>query len=260
MKKFINNSRITYLLGILIFLVAWQLSIQFEVMWPLMFANLPSPIDVFNTFLSLCQDANYYNHILASLLRVLLGVFIALIIALPLAMIFMYFTSFEKLLFPTLELFRPIPLIAMVPIVSLLFPSIEYSILSITFIAAFFPLFITIRSSLSLVTGKYKKLAISMKATNIQTLRFIFLPAILPNILSGLSISVGTAWMGVITAEMMSGSKGIGYFTYYSYTMLMHAETIAGTITVSLLGMTCITFIRLLSIYMLKNREEVIQC
>lgn len=254
MKKKIN---ILYkILSILIFLAIWQLLVVLNVQHPLMFGNLPTPIKVFHAFLDLLKQSDYYHHVLYSCLRILIGCALALPLGVILGMV-IGLTKFGKnFIFPIFEMLRPIPQITWIPISILLFYTIEQSIIFITFIGAFFPILINTIAGTKTVNNTLLDAAKSMHASKWQTIRHVYFPSAVPNILTGLSVGVGTSWMSVIAAEMISGKYGIGYFTWMSYNLMDYADTIAGMITIGVIGILCFMLIRLLENIVLAYREK----
>jgi len=242
---FWNFASVTLRMGTILTAIAvWYLLTTNKVMWPLMFANLPSPVGVLTTWLELLHRPVYLAHICATIIRILISVVLATVLAVPIGIALARSWLLSVTVHGILELLRPIPLIALIPVVTLLFPSTEASIVTITFIAAFFPLLEVTRTAVGRLPRVYHMVAGTMRLTPSQFTRWVLLPGIMPSILSGLSVAIGTAWMGVITAEIMSGRTGIGYFTSSAYMLMHHTETIVGTLTIGLLGFCSVTILR----------------
>ena len=256
MKRKVNLSIFYKILSILVFLIVWQLLVMFNVQHPLMFGNLPTPIKVFQAFIELLKQPDYYNHALYSCVRILIGCLLALPLGVILGMI-IGLTKFGKnFIFPIFEMLRPIPQITWIPISILLFYTIEQSIIFITFIGAFFPILINTIAGTKTVNNTLIDAAKSMHASKLQIIRHVYFPSAVPNILTGLSVGVGTSWMSVIAAEMISGKYGVGYFTWMSYNLMNYADTIVGMITIGIIGILCFTLIRLLENIILAYRER----
>lgn len=243
-------------LSILIFLVIWQFLVVMNVQRPLMFGNLPTPVDVASAWLALGRDNAYYEHVGFSCLRILVGI----LVALPLGVFFGLAIGLSKwcrlFLFPVFELFRPIPQITWIPVSILLFPSIEGSIIFITFMGGFFPILVNTIAGTKDVDEALVDAAKSMHASSWQLLRYVYFRSAVPSILTGLTVGVGTSWMSVIAAEMISGKYGIGYFTWQSYNLMNYADTIVGMITIGIVGIIFFALIRCLSRYVLAYRKE----
>ena len=243
-------------ISVLLFLLLWEVLVKANVMTPLMFGNLPAPTDVLKTFAKVLADGTFYYHIGASLGRIVVGSFLALPVAVFLGVLIGRARWAEDFILPMLEALRPIPQISWIPVAILLFPSIEGSIIFITFLGAFFPILVNTIEGIRGVSPSYITAAFSMGATRRQMLTKVYLPAAVPHIMTGFSVGVGVSWMSVIAAEMISGKYGIGYYTWTSYTLMAYSETIVGMITIGVLGLVCFAGISRVKKYLLRWRGE----
>ena len=242
--------------AVAIFVGIWQVLVGNNVMAPLMFGNLPSPAEVLTTFVTVLRKPVYYYHILASFGRILAGSLLALPLAVALGLIIGLSRLAEDLLLAIFDMLRPIPQISWIPVAILIFPSVEGSIIFITFLGAFFPILINTIAGVAGISPPLIIAAKSMNATRWQLLRYVYLPGITPNIFTGFTIGVGMSWMSVIAAEMISGKYGIGYYTWTSYTLMAYGETIIGMITIGAMGTVCFGLIKALEKHLLQWREE----
>jgi NitT/TauT family transport system permease protein len=122
-------------------------------------------------------------------------------------------------LLPPLEVLRPIPAVAWIPLAILMFPSSEASMVFITFIGALFPILLNTIHGVEGVDPRLVASSRSLGAGRWTIFTEVILPAAAPSIVTGLSIGMGTAWFCLVTAEMISGQFGIGYYTWASYTI-----------------------------------------
>lgn len=225
----------------------WHFLVAFNVQRPLMFGNLPAPADVLQAGIALLQNSEYYRHVGYSCLRILVGCALAL----PLGVFFGLVIGLSRpgrlFLLPIFELMRPIPQITWIPVSILLFPTIEGSIVFITFMGGFFPILVNTIAGTQNVEPSLVDAARSMHVTKCQLVRYVYLPSAVPDILTGLTIGIGTSWMSVIAAEMISGKYGIGYFTWQSYNLMNYADTIVGMITIGVVGIVFFSVIRMVS-------------
>lgn len=253
--KMVRTSR--RIIAVTVFIGLWQVLVSNNVMSPLMFGNLPSPAEILETFITVSQKPVYYYHILVSFGRIIAGS----LLALPLAVFFGLLIGLSRLaedvLLSIFDLLRPIPQISWIPVAILVFPSVEGSILFITFLGAFFPILVNTIAGVASVNPSLIIAAKSMNATRLQLLRYIYLPGITPNIFTGFTIGIGVSWMSVIAAEMISGKYGIGYYTWTSYTLMAYAETIIGMITIGAMGTACFALTKIIEKSLLKWREEI---
>jgi NitT/TauT family transport system permease protein len=229
-KKYINAG-----IAIICAMILLQILTELNVNFIINFKNLPSPSEV---FLSLGQTLNleFAKHIIYSLLRVLGGFSLAILIALPLAALISEFSFFKNYIYPLLEIIRPIPLVAWVPLAIIMFASLEKSILFITTIGPLFPILINTLHGIRDVPNEYIQAARSLGSNPLQIQTKIILPYALPFIFTGLKIGIGISWIGVIAAEMISGQFGIGYFTWVNYHLINYNNIIIGIMTIGILG------------------------
>jgi NitT/TauT family transport system permease protein len=153
----------------------------------------------------------------------------------------------RQLCMPALEVFRPIPAIAWVPMSIMLWPSNEVSIVFITFLGAFFPILLNSIHGVEAIDPVLLRAARSLGASERRLLSDVVLPGALPHVFTGLAVGMGVAWVSLIAAEMISGQFGIGYFTWEAYSLISYAEIALGMITIGVLGLLCSGGIRLLA-------------
>ena len=137
---------------------------------------------------------------------------------------------------PLLEVVRPIPAIALVPIAILLFPTNEQGIVFITFVAAFFPVVVSTRHAVRALPVVWEDAIRTMGGSRRRVLWNVVLPGALPGVFGGLSVGMGVSWICVISAEMISGEFGVGYRTWQAYTVVDYPGVIVGMLTIGLLG------------------------
>jgi NitT/TauT family transport system permease protein len=137
---------------------------------------------------------------------------------------------------PLIEIARPIPAIALVPLAILLFPSSEEGIIFITYFAAFFPVVVSTIHAMQALPTVWEDAARTMGAGRVSILLNVVIPGALPGIFAGLSVAMGVSWICVISAEMISGQFGIGYYTWQSYGLLDYAGVVVGMLSIGALG------------------------
>jgi len=127
--------------------------------------------------------------------------------------------------------------VAWIPLAILMFPSSEMSMMFITFIGALFPILLNTIHGVEGVDPRLVATARSLGTRGLSLFSEVILPGAAPSILTGLSIGMGTAWFCLITAEMIAGQYGIGYFTWESYTLQNYADIVVGMLLIGGLGM-----------------------
>ena len=185
-------------------------------------------------FLSVAAVLNAYlpGFGLAALLAVSLGLFVGR--SRLIADIFM----------SPLEVLRPIPAVAWIPLAILMFVSPEGSMIFITFIGAFFPILLSTIHGVARIDRRLIFAAMTLGASPVAVFLEVILPGALPAIVTGLSIGMGTSWFSLVTAETISGQYGIGYYTWEAYTLQNYPDIVLGMISFGLLGNVCNASVR----------------
>ena len=188
------------------------------------------------TFEPLADDVTLYRHAVYTAGRVLLGTTLAITIAVPLGLLVGTRARWRRYLFPAVELLRPIPPIAWVPLVLVVFPTTRAGVLFVVFLGAFFPTLTNTVDGVDAVDEEYRRAAESLGASPAQRLRHVLLPAALPSILTGVSIGLGLGWITVVAAEMITGTYGIGHVIFQSYRLIDLQGVVVGMIAIGALG------------------------
>ncbi|MCH7313724.1 ABC transporter permease [Acinetobacter sp. ANC 3882] len=247
---FSKSRVISYLLSVislLLSLMFWQLASQYHLNLGLInFANVPSPRDVIQSLLAFAELDTALAHVKASITRVLIGFLLASVIGVVLGLLIGYSKTLAALFMPPLEILRPIPAVAWIPLAILMFPSSEASMIFITFLGALFPILLNTIHGVEAVDQRLIASAKSLGAGQFAILREVIIPGSLPSITTGLAIGMGTCWFCLVTAEMISGQLGIGYFTWESFTLQNYADIIVGMLLIGALGMFSSAFLRYL--------------
>jgi sulfonate transport system permease protein len=231
-------------LSIALFLLAWHVSTLWDLDVYVRFQNIPSPGDVLAEAIDLFGSRSFYVHILASLERIWLGFAIATVLGVGLGLLIGWFAFAEDTLLPPIELFRPIPAVAWVPISIMLWPTERSSIVFITTLGAFFPIVLNTIHGVEGIDRQLVRAATSLGAGRTAIFREVILPGALPSIVTGLSVGMGVSWICLISAEMISGQFGVGYFTWVAYGIVKYAQIVVGMLTIGVLGMLSSLIVR----------------
>lgn len=252
-----RRSRVLRALSLVLFLVLWELLGIFV-------RELPTPLETATTFVQLITvgepilGRTLQEHTLASILVVLKGSLIGFALAIPLGVLIGWSRLAEDVLEQIVELFRPIPPLAWIPLAFVLFRGLkdagwfqvlmqllgtEMSVSSmvqifVVFVGAFFPLLLNTIQGVRSVERIYIEVAKVAGATQMQIIRKVVLPAALPNIITGARIGLGVGWMCVVAAEMIGGSSsGVGQFIWVMYSIGgSSAAIVCGMIAIGLVG------------------------
>ncbi|WP_018600310.1 ABC transporter permease [Mycobacterium sp. 155] len=214
----------------------WQVLTANHVRAGLRFDTLPTVTDIAAALVHRLGTPEYWLDLAQSLIRILTGFGLAAVVGVITGILLGRSTLFADVLGPLTELARPIPAIAMVPVAILLFPSDEAGIVFITFLAAYFPIMVSVRHAVRALPTIWEDSVRTLGGGRLDVLRLVVLPGILPGLFGGLSVGMGVAWICVISAEMISGRLGVGYRTWQAYTVLNYPDVFVGIITIGVLG------------------------
>jgi NitT/TauT family transport system permease protein len=227
-----------------LFLLSWHLLTKYRVVFFVRFTNVPSPASVYESLTRAMHDSRFFMHVLLSCRRIVLGFSLAAILAVPLGLVMGRFKLTHEILFPVMEILRPIPAIAWVPMSIMLWPTNEQSIVFITFLGSFFPILVNTLHGMSLVDPVLVRASQCLGAREASIFREVYFPASLPHIFTGLTVGMGVAWVSLIAAEMISGQYGIGYFTWEAYSLVQYPDIALGMISIGVLGLGSSSLIR----------------
>jgi len=202
---------------------------------------LPTPTSVAAVLLTPTADilgsGSIINNALLSVWRVILGFGLAVLCAVPAGIIIGRYRTIDELVNPLIQLFRPIPPLAWVPLALAWFKIGLASIVFIIFIGSFFPVLINTIDGVRRVNRTWIETALIYGAKGWKLLVYVMIPAAAPAIWTGLRVGFGVAWMCVVAAEMLPGTNsGIGYLIMYSYNWGQVQVIIAGMIVIGIIG------------------------
>ncbi len=200
------------------------------------FASVPSPADVAAAAWKLLHSAKLWRHLSSSLMRVGFGFGAAMLIGVLLGLLIGRWRWAHDTLLPPLELLRPIPAVAWIPLAILIFPSSEGSMVYITCIGALFPILLNTIHGAESVDPRLIAAARSLGTRRLRLFTEVIVPGAAPSIATGLSIGMGTCWFCLVTAEMIAGQYGIGYYTWQSYTVQDYPDIVVGMLLIGILG------------------------
>ena len=210
------------------------------------FRFVPAPIEVAAAAWGLFQSPKLFAHVTNSLIRVFAGFGVAALLGMALGLVIGRSRWLEDTLLPPLEVMRPIPGVAWIPLAILMFPSSELSMIFITFMGALFPVLLNTIHGVEAIDRRLVASSRSLGAGRWSVFAEVVLPGALPSIVTGLAIGMGTSWFCLVTAEMIAGQYGIGYYTWESYTLQNYADIVVGMLFIGAFGMASSGLIKLL--------------
>jgi taurine transport system permease protein len=176
---------------------------------------LPTPMEVATAAVSIFEDgyanATLFEHVGASLLRIFTAAAIAIVLGTPIGLM-MGLNKWAKGVFDTpIEFYWPLPPLAYLPLMIIWLGIGETSKIALLSLAMFGPIVLSAQAGVRSVSQERVNAALSLGATRVQLLREVVFPSALPEILTGIRISLGVGWGTLVAAELIAATRGIGY-------------------------------------------------
>jgi NitT/TauT family transport system permease protein len=227
----------------------WQAVVQFGLVNPQV---LPSPVSVVIKWSEYLVSGELLGDAVGSLYRVLVGFFIGTAMALPVGLLMGASPLMMRLFNPLLQVLRPIPPIAYIPLAILWFGLGNPPAVFLIVIGAFFPVLMNTIAGVRQVDGIYLRAARNLGASQSTIFRRVILPAATPYIFSGMRIAMGTAFIVVIVSEMIAVSNGLGFRILEAREYFWSDKIIAGMLTIGFLGLGIDAAMSALNNYLLR--------
>jgi len=238
------------IVGVVLFVLFWYLATEYFRLPR--FQKLPGPLGVWREFIShdptfgtSVFTPEYYRHILWSTLRILLAFTFATCLGVPIGLFMGWNRKFKDYSFPILELLRPIPVLAWVPLAILMWSGREEPIIFLAFLASFFATVLNTLLGVESIDESFFRAARCLGAKPRHIFFKVVVPGALPFIFTGLQIGMGVAWFSLVAAEMLSGEYGLGYLIWDSYVLSQYPVIVIGMVTLGFVGFLCSAAIRL---------------
>jgi NitT/TauT family transport system permease protein len=204
----------------------------------------PTPWQVVTGTLELAQDGTLWEHITASLMRVGIGFGLAMLVGIPLGLWMGWVAGAYRTFNPIFQMLRPISPIAWIPLAILWFGVGDASPIFLIFMASVFPLIVQTTAGVHTIDRRYLRAAANFGVTRGVMFRRVVIPAVLPEIIIGMRIGLGVAWLVVVAAEMIALRSGLGYLIMDSrnagnrYDLVIASMILIGVIGLLLDGIT----------------------
>jgi ABC-type nitrate/sulfonate/bicarbonate transport system permease component len=246
------------LVSILLFFSVWYAVSQLNAhVWkafnPIL---LPGPDAVLRTGIELTVSGELHQHILASLGRVLQGFGAASLLGVLVGTAVGRSRTLEHLIDPMIELLRPIPPLAFLPMMVLWFGIGETSKIAFITYAAFFPIFTTTVEGIKYVDPLLIRAAASLGASERDIFRHVVLPAALPSIITGLRLGFGLSFFVIVAAEFIAADSGLGYLINDARTFFLVSQMLLGAAVIGIIGFIFNTLLRRVEARLLRWRKN----
>lgn len=242
-KAVLSATTLRGIVSIVVLLIVWEAGRRLRV--PFLGA-VPAPSEVWSALDRIVGDGKFWTHWITSFTRVVVGFIAAQIIGIPLGLAMAMNRFTHLLVFPSLEIMRPIPPLAWVPTAIIFWPTTESSIAFVIFLGAFFTVVLNVLGGARSIDERHIRAALSLGSRSSDIFFKIVLPATLPSIFLGMAVGMGITWEVVVAAEMIAGKSGLGYFTWASYVGGNYPQIIIGMISIGIAGYLSSGIIRLL--------------
>ena len=218
-------------------------------LWQILSANnssFPTPLVTLNEAIVMFSDPFYRNgpndqgigwNILASLKRVALGFGLAALVGIPLGFMIGRFAFLAGMFNPIISLLKPVSPLAWLPIGLLVFKSADPAAIWSIFICSIWPMIINTAAGVQRVPQDYMNVARVLNLSEWKIFTKILLPSVLPYMLTGVRLAIGTAWLVIVAAEMLTGGVGIGFWVWDEWNNLNVPHIIIAIVVIGVIGL-----------------------
>ncbi len=209
-------------------------------------ASIPSPKDTFIQAVQIFRDPFYSKgpndqgvgwNVLSSLKRVAMGFGMAAIVGIPVGFMIGRFTFLSRMFNPLISLMRPVSPLAWLPIGLLVFKGANPAAIWTIFICSIWPMIINTAVGVQRVPQDYMNVARVLNLSEWKIVTKILFPAVLPYMLTGVRLAVGTAWLVIVAAEMLTGGVGIGFWVWDEWNNLNVKNIIIAIFVIGIVGL-----------------------
>ena len=208
--------------------------------------SIPGPAVVWNEAVNIFSDPFYSNgpndqgigwNILSSLQRVGIGFGFAALVGIPLGFALGRFTFLNRMFDPIISLLRPVSPLAWLPIGLLVFKKADPAATWTIFICSIWPMILNTAEGVRRVPQDYLNVARVLNLSEAKIVTKILFPAVLPYMLTGIRLSIGTAWLVIVAAEMLTGGVGIGFWVWDEWNNLKVEHIIIAIFVIGIVGL-----------------------
>ena len=208
--------------------------------------SIPGPIPTFKQAVVLFSDPFYSNgpndqgvgwNILMSLQRVAVGFGLAALVGIPAGFVIGRFEFMSRMFNPLISLMRPVSPLAWLPIGLLVFKGADPAAIWTIFICSIWPMIINTAVGVQRVPQDYMNVARVLNLSEWKIVTKILFPSVLPYMLTGVRLAVGTAWLVIVAAEMLTGGVGIGFWVWDEWNNLNVTNIIVAIFVIGVVGL-----------------------
>lgn len=233
------SRQITLSLGTLVVILAvWWTVAALQLISPLF---LPAPGQVLQKLITIAgpqgfMDATLWQHLAASLARIVIALLAAVLLGVPVGIAMGLSPTIRGILDPIIELYRPVPPLAYLPLMVIWFGIGETSKILLIYLAIFAPVAMSALAGVRSAQQVRVRAAQSLGASRAQVLWFVILPGALPEILTGLRIGLGVGWSTLVAAELIAATRGLGFMVQSAGEFLATDVVLAGIAVIAVIA------------------------
>jgi taurine transport system permease protein len=235
------------LLTVLILLVVWEIMTVFEWIPPL---YLPTPQAVLSKLWDVTSngymDATLFQHCASSLMRIGWALVVAILLGVPTGLAIGLNAFARAVLDPLIEFYRPIPPLAYLPLIVIWFGIGEFSKILLIFLAIFAPIVVATAAGVCKVDPLWLRVTQSLGGSRSQIIRYVIIPSLLPDVLTGIRIGLGAGWSTLVAAELIAATQGLGFMIQSASQFLMTDLVVAGILVIAVIAFLLELFLRYL--------------
>lgn len=236
-SSFHVSTRTISVLTLAVLLASWWLVTAFEWVEPLF---LPPPSAVLEKAWLLMtkgyMDSTLWQHLGASLQRIGLALFFAVLTAIPVGIAIGHNRIARGIFDPLIEFYRPVPPLAYLPLIVIWCGIGEFSKVLLIYLAIFAPVAIATATGVRTVDKTKLRAAQSLGASRWQLIRYVILPSALPDILTGVRIGLGVGWSTLVAAELIAATSGLGFMVQSAAQFLVTDVVVLGILVIALIA------------------------
>ncbi|WP_414716483.1 nitrate ABC transporter permease [Tatumella sp. UBA2305] len=227
------------LLGVLLLLGGWQMVALYSHGFPTPWQTWQSAIPIFAHpfYVAGPNDQGIGWNVLASLQRVAIGFGLAALVGIPVGFLIGRFRFIADMFNPVISLLRPVSPLAWLPIGLLIFQRADPASYWTIFICSVWPMILNTAEGVRRIPDDYLNVARVLRLSEFTVMRKILFPAVLPNILTGMRLSIGIAWLVIVAAEMLTGGMGIGFWIWNEWNNLNVEHIIIAIFVIGVVGL-----------------------
>lgn len=182
------------------------------------------------------MDATLWQHLGASLTRIVLALIAAIVFAVPVGIAVGLSPRVQAVLDPLIEFYRPIPPLAYLPLIVIWFGIGEFSKVLLIYLAIFAPIAIATAAGVRSADPARIRAAQSLGASRWQLVRYVILPGALPDVLTGVRIGLGTGWSTLVAAELVAATRGLGFMVQSAAQFLVTDVVVLGIAVIAVIA------------------------